>query len=84
MKDVCDAYGRGGWPPIYKWINPPSLGSNGIHYIEFPNQMRKLLLNLARGEPLPLVQEMHHFDNPINLEKNWQDKKCNCKDEICM
>jgi len=43
-----------GWPPISTWINLPS-GSNGIHYVEFPHQMRKFLLNLASGEPLALV-----------------------------
>jgi hypothetical protein len=25
----------GGWPPISTWINPPSLGRNGIHFDEF-------------------------------------------------
>ena len=28
------ASGIGGWPSIFIWINPPSLGSNGIHCIE--------------------------------------------------
>ena len=50
--------GKGGRPPISIWINPPSLLRNGFHYIEFPHQMRKFLLNLAPGEPLALVQEL--------------------------
>jgi hypothetical protein len=55
---VVDLVGKGGWTQISTWINPPSLGSNGIHRIEFPHQMRKFLLNLAPGEPLALVQEL--------------------------
>ena len=50
------------------WINPPSLGSNGIHCVDFPHQMRKFLLNLALGEPLALVQELPCFDNLIKLD----------------
>jgi hypothetical protein len=30
--------GEGGWPPISTWINPPSLGSNGLHCVEFPGR----------------------------------------------
>jgi hypothetical protein len=47
--------GKGGWTPISTWINPPSLGINVPHCIEFPHQMRKFLLNLAPGEPLALM-----------------------------
>jgi hypothetical protein len=32
--------GIGGWPLISTWINPPSLGSNGIHCVEFPMERR--------------------------------------------
>jgi hypothetical protein len=49
-------------------MNPPSLGSNGLHFVEFPHQMRKFLLNLAPGEPLALVQKLPHFDNKIKLK----------------
>jgi hypothetical protein len=59
---------KGGWPPISTWINPPSLGRNGIHCVEFPHQMRKFMLNLAPGEPLPLVQELPCFDNSIKMD----------------
>jgi hypothetical protein len=60
--------GKGGWPPISTWINPPSLGRNGLHCIDFPHQMRKFLLNLAPGEPLALVQELPCFDDSIKLD----------------
>ena len=60
--------GNGGWPPISTWINPPSLGRNGLHCVEFPHQVRKFLLNLAPGEPLALVQELSCFDDSINMD----------------
>jgi hypothetical protein len=60
--------GIGGRPPKSIWINPPPLGSNGLHCVEFPHQMRKFLLNLAPGEPLALVQELPCFDNSIKLD----------------
>jgi hypothetical protein len=56
-----------GRPPASIWINPPPLGRNGLHYVEFPHQMREFLLNLAQGEPLALVQELPYFDNSIKL-----------------
>jgi hypothetical protein len=56
---------KGGWPPISTWINPPSLGSNGPHCVEFLHEMRKLLLNLVPGEPFALVKELACFDNSI-------------------
>jgi hypothetical protein len=60
--------GKGGLPPISTWINPPSLGSNDLHCVEFPYQMRKFLLNLAPGEPLSLVQELPYFDDSIKMD----------------
>ena len=69
MEENCfEPVGKGGWPSISIWINPPSLGRNGLNSIEFPHQMRKFLLNLAPGEPLSLVQEFSYFDNPIKLD----------------
>jgi hypothetical protein len=47
---------KGGWPPISTWINPPSLGSNGIHCIEFPEETEKRLLDLHLGELLVLLE----------------------------
>ena len=38
-------------------INPPSLGSNGLHCVEFLGERRKRLLNLNLGE-LPALLEM--------------------------
>jgi len=40
---------KGGWPPISTWINPPSLGRNGVHFLEFPRDKEKCLLNLHLG-----------------------------------
>jgi hypothetical protein len=45
---------KGRWPPISTWINPPSLGSNGLHCIEFPGEREKRLLDLHLGELLVL------------------------------
>jgi hypothetical protein len=67
-ENCFERVGKGGWPLIPTWINPPSLGRNGLHFIEFPCQMRKFLLNLAPGEPLTLVQEMPCFDDSIMLD----------------
>jgi hypothetical protein len=30
-ENYFELVGKGGWPPIYTWINPHSLGSNGFH-----------------------------------------------------
>jgi hypothetical protein len=60
--------GKGVWPLISTCINPPSLGRNGLHCVEFPHQMRKFLLNLAPGEPLALVQELPCFDDSIKMD----------------
>ena len=69
LQESCfEIAGKGGWPLISTWINPPSLGSNGLHCIEFPHQMRKFLVNLALGEPLALVQELPFFDDSIKLD----------------
>jgi hypothetical protein len=47
---------KGGWPPISTWINPPSLGSNGLHCVEFPGEREKRLLDLHLGELLVLLE----------------------------
>jgi hypothetical protein len=47
-----EPFGKGGWPPISTWINPPSLGSNGFHCVEFLGEREKHLLNLHLGELL--------------------------------
>jgi hypothetical protein len=51
--------GEGGWPPISTWINPPSLGSNGLHCVEFPGERGKRLLNLNLGDLLALLEMWH-------------------------
>jgi hypothetical protein len=67
-ENCFERVGKGGWPPISTWINNPSLGINGIHFVDFPHHMRKFLLNLAPGEPLVLVQELPCFDDSIKLD----------------
>jgi hypothetical protein len=57
LSENCfDPVGKGGWPPISTWINPPSLGSNGFHCVEFPGEKEKRLLNLHLGELLVLLE----------------------------
>jgi hypothetical protein len=60
--------GIGERPLTSIWINPPPLGRNILHFIEFPHQMRKFLLNLAPCEPVSLVQELPCFDNLVKLD----------------
>jgi hypothetical protein len=64
-ENCFEPVGKGGWPPISTWINPPSLGRNGPHCVECLHEMRKLLLNLVPGEPFALVKELACFDNSI-------------------
>jgi hypothetical protein len=68
MNYVCDPFGIGGWPSIYTYINPPALGRNGLHCVEFPHHMRKFMLNLALGDPLALVHDLPYFENSIKLD----------------
>jgi hypothetical protein len=38
LSENCfEPVGKGGWPLISIWINPPSLGINGLHFIEVPH-----------------------------------------------
>ena len=55
----------GRWPPISTWIVPPPLGSNGLHCMQSLHEVRKFLLNLARGEPIASVKELAYFENLI-------------------
>jgi hypothetical protein len=55
-ENYFEPFGKGGWPPISTWINPPSLGSNGLHCVEFPGEREKRLLNLHLGELLVLLE----------------------------
>jgi hypothetical protein len=57
MSECCfEPVGKGGWPPISIWINPPSLGSNGLHCVEFPGERAERLMDLHLGEPLVLLE----------------------------
>ena len=55
-ENCFEPFGKGGWPPISTWINPPSLRSNGLHCIEFSGEREKHLLNLHLGELLSLLE----------------------------
>jgi hypothetical protein len=55
-ENCFELVGKGGWPPISTWINPPSLGSNGLHCVECPGERKKRLLNLNLGELLALLE----------------------------
>jgi hypothetical protein len=55
-ENCFEPVGKGGWPPISTWINPPSLGSNGIHCVEFLGEREKHLMDLHLGELLVLVE----------------------------
>jgi hypothetical protein len=50
--------GKGGWPPISTWINPPSLGSNDLHCIEFLGEREKSLLDLHLDEMLAMLEKL--------------------------
>jgi hypothetical protein len=51
-----EPFGKGGWPPISTWINPPSLGRNSLHCVEFLGERENHLLNLHLGELLVLLE----------------------------
>ena len=59
-ENYFDPVGKGGFPLISTWINPPSLGRNFLHFIEFPRERENHLLNLHLGELLALL-EMSHY-----------------------
>ena len=56
--NIFELVGIGGWPPISIWINPLSLGINGFHFIEFPKDREKCLLNLNLGVLLSLLEKL--------------------------
>jgi hypothetical protein len=58
-ENYFEPVGKGGWPPISTWINPPCLRSNGLHCIEFQGERKKCLLNLNLGELLALLETSH-------------------------
>jgi hypothetical protein len=46
-ENFFELVGKGGWPPISTWINPPSLGRNGLHCVEFPGEREKAFVESA-------------------------------------
>jgi hypothetical protein len=57
-EDCFGPVGIGGWPPISTWINPPSLGRNGLHCVECPGEREKCLLNLHLAKLLTLLENL--------------------------
>jgi hypothetical protein len=57
-ENCFEPVGKGGWPPISTWINPPSLGSNGLHCVEFPWERENRLLNQHLDELLALLEKL--------------------------
>jgi hypothetical protein len=57
-ENCFEPVGKGGWPPISTWINPPSLGRNGLHCVECPREREKSLLNLHLDELLALLEKL--------------------------
>jgi hypothetical protein len=55
-ENYFELVGKGGWPYISTCINPPSLGSNGLHFFEFPGEREKRLLDLHLCEMLVLLE----------------------------
>jgi hypothetical protein len=56
LENCFEPVGEAGWPHISTWINPPSLGSNGLCCIECPGERKKHLLNHNLCELLALVE----------------------------
>jgi hypothetical protein len=57
-ENCFEPVGKGGWPPISTWINPPSLGRNGFHCIVCPGEREKRLLNVHLHELLALLEKL--------------------------
>jgi hypothetical protein len=57
-ENYFEPVGKGGWPPISTWINPPSLGINGLHLFEFSGERETRLLNLHLDELLALLEKL--------------------------
>jgi hypothetical protein len=55
-ENYFEPVGKGRWPLISTCINPPSLGSNGLHCIELSWEREKYLLTLHLGELLALLK----------------------------
>jgi hypothetical protein len=57
-ENCFEPVGKGGWPSISTWINPPSLGSNGLHCVECQGERENRLLNLHLDELLALLEKL--------------------------
>ena len=61
LESCFEPAGKGGWTPISTYINPPSLGINGIHFIEFLGERGNCLLKYNLGELLGLLEKLCFF-----------------------
>jgi hypothetical protein len=59
LENYFEPFENGGWPLISTWINPPSLGINVLHCVDFSREREKRLLNLHLGVPLALLETSH-------------------------
>ena len=62
LENCFEQVGKVGWPPISTWINPPSLGSNGLNCIEFPGKRRNCFLNMNLCDLCALLEKLHCLD----------------------
>ena len=58
LENCFESVGKGGWPLISTWINPPSLVINGLHCIHFPWDRGKRLLNPNLDELFSLLENL--------------------------
>jgi hypothetical protein len=61
-EDCFESVGIGGWPPIFTWINTPSLGRNGLHCVEILGERENHLLNLHLDGLLALLEKLCCLD----------------------
>jgi len=61
-ENCLELVGKGGWPLISTWINPPSLGINGLNCVECLGEREKCLLKLHLDELLSLLEKLCCLD----------------------
>jgi hypothetical protein len=60
-ENCFERVGKGGWPQISTWIDPPSLRRNGVHCVELPREREKSLLNLHLDELFALLEKLRYL-----------------------
>ena len=61
LENCFELAGKDGWPPIFTWINPTSLGRNGLHCVECSGEREKCLLNLHLDVLLSLLEKLRYL-----------------------